>query len=168
MMKQNSFNLSDMSLDKQEAPFVYTDEQLIARFQAGDENAYIELVNRFRDRLINFVFQFLGDREQSEDVVQDTMLKLYVKKHYYREIAKFSTWIYTIARNLANTELRKRKRRKTTLLSQMTRDERDYDLPAIQPEIGQEVQSHSPVHLESFQNSDHFKGYSGTFLRRHQ
>ena len=35
-----------MSLDKQEAPFVYTDEQLIARFQAGDENAYIELVNR--------------------------------------------------------------------------------------------------------------------------
>jgi RNA polymerase sigma-70 factor (ECF subfamily) len=91
--------------------------------------------------LINFVFQFLGDREQSEDVVQDTMLKLYVKKHYYREIAKFSTWIYTIARNLANTELRKRKRRKTTLLSQMTRDERDYDLPAIQPEIGQEVQS---------------------------
>ena len=141
MMKQNSFNLSDMSLDKQKAPFVYTDEQLIARFQAGDENAYIELVNRFRDRLINFVFQFLGDREQSEDVVQDTMLKLYVKKHYYREIAKFSTWIYTIARNLANTELRKRKRRKTTLLSQMTRVERDYDLPAIQPEIGQEVQS---------------------------
>ena len=82
MMKQNSFNLSDMSLDKQKAPFVYTDEQLIARFQAGDENAYIELVNRFRDRLINFVFQFLGDREQSEDVVQDTMLKLYVKKQY--------------------------------------------------------------------------------------
>jgi len=141
MMKQNSFNLSDKSLDKQKEPFVYTDEQLIARFQAGDENAYIELVNRYRDRLINFVFQFLGDREQSEDVVQDTMLKLYVKKHYYREIAKFSTWIYTIARNLANTELRKRKRRKTTLLSQMTRDERDYDLPAIQPETGQEVQS---------------------------
>jgi len=69
-----------MSLDKQNTPFVYTDEQLIARFQNGDERAYIELVNRYRDRLINFVFQFLGDREQSEDVVQDTMLKLYVKK----------------------------------------------------------------------------------------
>ena len=130
-----------MSLDKQKTPFVYTDEQLIARFQAGDERAYIELVNRYRDRLINFVFQFLGDREQAEDVVQDTMLKLYIKKHYYREIAKFSTWIYTIARNLANTELRKRKRRKTTLLSHMTRDEREYELPAIQPETGQEVQT---------------------------
>ena len=90
---------------------------------------------------MNFVFQFLGDTEQSEDVVQDTMLKLYEKKHYYREIAKFSTWIYTIARNLANTELRKRKRRKVTVLSQMTRDERDYELQAVQPETGQEVES---------------------------
>mgnify|MGYP001958576439 FL=1 len=130
-----------MSLDKQKSPFVYTDEQLISRFQAGDERAYIELVNRYRDRLINFVYQFLGDFEQSEDVVQDTMLKLYEKKHYYREIAKFSTWIYTIARNLANTELRKRKRRKTTLLSHMSREEKEYELPAIQPEIGQEVQN---------------------------
>ena len=85
MMKQNSSNLSAMSLDKQNKPFIYTDEQLIARFQSGDERAYAELVNRFRDRLINFVFQFLGDREQAEDVVQDTMLKLYVKKHYYRD-----------------------------------------------------------------------------------
>ena len=130
-----------MSLDKRDSPFVYTDEQLIARFQAGDEQAYVELVNRYRDRLMNFVFQFLGDTEQSEDVVQDTMLKLYEKKHYYREIAKFSTWIYTIARNLANTELRKRKRRKVTVLSQMTRDEREYELPAVQPETGQEFES---------------------------
>ena len=129
-----------MSLDKQNSPFVYTDEQLIKRFQAGDEGAYVELVNRYRNRLMSFVFQFVGDMEQAEDVVQDTMLKLYEKKHYYREIAKFSTWLYTIARNLANTELRKRKRRKTTLLSQMSRDEKDYDLPAVQPETGQGVQ----------------------------
>ena len=140
-MRQNSSNLLAMSLDKQDSPFVYTDEQLIARFQTGDEQAYVELVNRYRDCLMNFVFQFLGDMEQSEDVVQDTMLKLFEKKHYYREIAKFSTWIYTIARNLANTELRKRKRRKVTVLSQMTRDEREYELPAIQPETGQEVQN---------------------------
>jgi len=140
-MRQNSSNLLAMSLDKQDSPFVYTDEQLIARFQTGDEQAYVELVNRYRDRLMNFVFQFLGDMEQSEDVVQDTMLKLFEKKHYYREIAKFSTWIYTIARNLANTELRKRKRRKVTVLSQMTRDEREYELPAIQPKIGQEVEN---------------------------
>ena len=130
-----------MPLDKQQSPFVYTDEQLIARFQSGDERAYIELVNRFRDRLINFVYPFLGDLEQAEDVVQDTMLKLYEKKHYYREIAKFSTWIYTIARNLANTELRKKKRRKTTNISRMTREERQYEIPAVQPDLNQNIQN---------------------------
>ena len=48
-----------MSLDKRSA-FIYSDEQLIARFQSGDERAYVELVNRYKDRLLNFVFQFLG------------------------------------------------------------------------------------------------------------
>lgn len=130
-----------MSLDRQQSPFVYTDEQLIARFQSGDERAYIELVNRYRDRLINFVYPFLGDFEQAEDVVQETMLKLYEKKHYYREIAKFSTWIYTIARNLANTELRKKKRRKTTYISRMTKDNRQYDIPAVQADLNQNLQN---------------------------
>ena len=129
-----------MSLDKK-STFLYTDEQLIGRFQAGDERAYVELVNRYKDRLFNFIFPFFGDVEQSEDVVQDTMLRLYEKKHYYKEIAKFSTWIYTIARNLANTELRKRKRRKTTYLSQMSKEERQYDIPAIQDDVDQDLQN---------------------------
>ena len=109
MMNQTSSISSIMSLDKVGNNYVYSDEQLMARFQKGDENAYIELVNRYRDRLLNFVYNYIGDFEISEDIVQDTMLKLYQKKHYYREIAKFSTWLYTIAKNLANTEFRKKK-----------------------------------------------------------
>ena len=129
-----------MSLDKK-SEFIFTDEELISRFQKGDERAYVELVNRYKDRLLNFVFQFLGDIEQAEDVVQDTMLRLYEKKHYYKEIAKFSTWLYTIAKNLANTELRKRKQRKTTLLSQFSKDDKTYELPSNDPEPGQEIQT---------------------------
>ena len=128
-----------MSLDKK-SDFIFTDEELISRFQKGDERAYVELVNRYKDRLLNFVFQFLGDIEQAEDVVQDTMLRLYEKKHYYKEIAKFSTWIYTIARNLANTELRKKKRRKTTYLSQLSK-ERQFEIPAIQDDVDQSLQN---------------------------
>ena len=149
-----------MSLDRQQSPFVYTDEQLIARFQSGDERAYIELVNRYRDRLINFVFPFLGDFEQAEDVVQETMLKLYEKKHYYREIAKFSTWIYTIARNLANTELRKKKRRKTTYISRMTKDDRQYDIPAVQVDLNQNLQNEfirDRIHAAIKELPEHFK-----------
>ena len=110
--------------------FIYTDEELIGRFQNGDEQAYIELVNRYRDRLMSFVYRFINDSIVAEDIVQDTLVKLYTHKDYYRNIAKFSTWIYTIAGNLAKTELRKNKRRKVTNLSEMGKDDWQYDIPS--------------------------------------
>ena len=141
MMKQSSSVFYTMQLDNSHNKFIYSDEQLMLLFQGGDENAYIELVNRYKDKLINFIFNYLGDLESSEDVVQDTMIRLYQKKHYYKEIAKFSTWLYTISKNLANTELRKRKQRKTTLLSQFSKDDKTYELPDNDPEPGQEIQT---------------------------
>ena len=141
MMSQNSSVLSSVSLGSKNNKYSYSDEQLMLLFQGGNENAYIELVNRYKDKLINFIFNYLGDIESSEDVVQETMIKLYQKKHYYKEIAKFSTWLYTIAKNLANTELRKRKQRKTTLLSQFSKDDKMYDLPSNDNEVGQEIQT---------------------------
>ena len=139
-MNQLSPNLSTPPyiMDNQ---FRYTDEELIARFQEGDEQAYTELVNRYRDKLMTFVYRFVNDMEQAEDIIQDTMLKLYTHKHYYRNIAKFSTWIYTIAGNLAKTELRKRKSRKVTNISQMGPEDRDYELPSVAPETDEVVQS---------------------------
>ena len=141
MMRQNSFNLSVKLLDNKNNQYVYSDEQLISRFQSGDENAYIELVNRYKDRLTNFVFYFLKDEEHTEDIVQETFIKLYEKKHYYKQIAKFSTWIYTIARNLANTELRKKNRRKIMYLSQMTSQKRDYELISDAPNLNEEFEN---------------------------
>ena len=141
MMSQNSSVLSSMSLGNKNNKYIYSDEQLMLLFQGGNESAYIELVNRYKDKLINFIFNYLGDIESSEDVVQETMIKLYQKKHYYKEIAKFSTWLYTIAKNLANTELRKRKQRKTTFLSQFSKDDKMYDLPSNDNEVGQEIQT---------------------------
>ena len=129
-MNQPSPNSYFMQSTKQQNKFQYSDEELIASFQNGNEQAYIELVRRYRDRLMTFVFRFLGDSDLSEDIVQDTMLKVYTHKHYYKEIAKFSTWVYTIAGNLAKTELRKQKRRKITQLSQMNTDDRKYEIPS--------------------------------------
>jgi len=126
MTKLNSLRLSGKPLDQNK--YLYSDEQLISRFQAGDENAYVELVNRFKDKLTNFVYYFLKDEELSEDIVQDTFIKLYEKKNYYRPVAKFSTWIYTIARNLANTELRKKNRAKIMYLSQIKYDNKNHEL----------------------------------------
>jgi len=115
-----------MNMQKQ---ITVTDEELIARFQAGTEVAYIELVNRYKDRLLNFVYRFVGDRDEAEDIVQDTFLKVYKNRHAYREVAKFSTWIYTIAGNLARSELRKRRRHKTFSMSQIGLEDKEYDPP---------------------------------------
>ena len=113
-----SQNLQTLSVGSSEMdnPFKLTDEKLIARFQDGDVNAYNELVNRYKDKLLNFVFRYFNNREQAEDVVQETMIKLYTHASYYKNIAKFSTWIYTIAKNNALTELRKNKRKQTDSL----------------------------------------------------
>ena len=118
-----------------------TDEQLIANFQNGDRKSYNMLVHRYRDKLIRYLYGFSGDLDDAEDLVQETFLKVYIKKDSYKEIAKFSTWLYTIAKNLANTELRKRKQRKTTLLSQFSKDDKMYDLPSNDNEVGQEIQT---------------------------
>ncbi len=141
MMKSSSYSLSAKPLDKNKSQFLYTDEKLMSQFQSGDENAYVELVNRYKDRLTNFVFYFLKDEEHAEDTVQDTFIRLYEKKHYYKEIAKFSTWIYTIARNLANTELRKKNRTKIMYLSQMKNYKKDYDLKSNEPELNTNIEN---------------------------
>ena len=140
-MRQNSYNSLVKSLDNVNNSFLYTDEDLISCFQSGDENAYTELVNRYKDRLKNFAYYFLKDDEQAEDIVQDTFIKLYQKKHYYRPIGKFSTWIYTITRNLANTELRKRKRQKTVYLSQFRKDKGNYEIPADDKSAAQALEN---------------------------
>lgn len=90
-----------------------TDEQLIKEFQTNNTvEAYELLVKRYKDPLTNFVYRFVGDKDTSVDIVQDTMIRFYLNKDSYKSFAKFSTWIYTIATNLAKNELKRRKRKK--------------------------------------------------------
>ena len=105
-----------------------TDEELIVKFQEGNLYAYDLIVRRYKDQLLNFAYRFLGNLEESQDVVQETFLRLYRNRHAYRQIAKFSTWIYTIAGNLAKTELRKRKRRKLVSISELGYDEKEFEI----------------------------------------
>ena len=139
MMKLSSLHLSGKLLDQNK--YLYSDEDLISRFQAGDKNAYVELVNRYKDKLTNFVYYLLKDEELSEDIVQETFIKLYEKKHYYKPVAKFSTWIYTVARNLANSELRKKNRAKIMYLSQMNNDKKDYELKSKDQSLNTKIEN---------------------------
>lgn len=105
-----------------------TDEELIRSFQNGNQEAYDEIVSRFRNPLYNFILRIVGDAAFAEDILQETFVRLWLNKDSYREIARFSTWIYTIAANLSKTELRRRKVRRWLSFSG-GKDERPLDFP---------------------------------------
>jgi RNA polymerase sigma-70 factor (ECF subfamily) len=84
--------------------------ELVAAHLAGDARAFQELVGRYRPRLLNFVHRIIGDRERAEDLVQEAFIRVYRHLHRFDATRKFSTWIYTIASNLAKNELRNRHR----------------------------------------------------------
>ncbi|MBK8551115.1 MAG: sigma-70 family RNA polymerase sigma factor [Ignavibacteria bacterium] len=108
-----------------------TDEELILEFQKEDVNAFNEIVYRYKDRIINFLYRYTSSREESEDIAQEAFLRLYKSKHLYREIGKFSTWFYTIAINLAKTHLRHKKNYRTISINNYDEnEEKDYELTA--------------------------------------
>ena len=137
-MRQNLQILSTESSEVKDK-FKLSDEKLILRFQEGDINAYNELVKRYKDRLFNFVLRYFNNAEQAEDVVQDTLIKLYTHASYYKNVARFSTWIFTIAKNNALTELRKNKRKKTDSL--WTDDGQVIDINSKEESLDSKVQN---------------------------
>ena len=107
-----------------------SDEELIAEAQNDNEMAFNLLVGRFKDPLTNFVYRFVGDLDDCEDIVQETFVRVFRSRKSYRPIAKFSTWIYTIATNLAKSHLRRKKLRRIISFSR-SKDEPEpiYDIP---------------------------------------
>ena len=138
-------NLQILSMESSELKdkYKFSDEKLILRFPDGDINAYNELVKRYKDRLFNFVLRYFNNREQAEDVVQETFIKLYTHANYYKNVAKFSTWIFTIAKNNALTELRKNKRKKTD--SMWTDDGKVIDLNSNDEAIDIKVENEMAI-----------------------
>ena len=86
------------------------DSGVVTAFLGGDERAFSELVERYQTRLLNFVYRTIGDREKAEDLVQEVFIRVYRHLHRFDRSKKFSTWVYTIASNLAKNELRNRSR----------------------------------------------------------
>jgi RNA polymerase sigma-70 factor (ECF subfamily) len=86
------------------------DADVVDTFLGGEERAFGELVERYQTRLLNFIYRTIGDRERAEDLVQEVFIRVYRHIARFDRTKKFSTWIYTIASNLAKNELRNRSR----------------------------------------------------------
>lgn len=80
------------------------------RFRDGNQEAFSLLVGRYHARLLNFLMRYTNSREDAEDLVQETFIKVHRAAHNYRDIARFSTWLYTIALNLVRSSFRKANR----------------------------------------------------------
>lgn len=87
-----------------------TDEELMLRVQDGEATCFDVLVERYKTRLFNYLLRLVGDRDEAEEVAQEAFVKAYIHAGKYKTIAKFSTWLYTIATNLVRNRMRSRSR----------------------------------------------------------
>jgi RNA polymerase sigma-70 factor (ECF subfamily) len=86
------------------------DAQLMLRVKQGDMVAFEELVGKYKQPVINLIYRTLPDAAEAEDLAQHVFLQVFKSAHRYLVSAKFSTWLYTIARNLCLNEIRRRSR----------------------------------------------------------
>jgi RNA polymerase sigma-70 factor (ECF subfamily) len=105
------------------------DSAVVSEYLGGETRAFDEIVDRYQNRLLNFVFRTTGDRERAEDLVQEVFVRVYRHIHRFDRSRKFSTWIYTIASNLAKNELRNRSRNPLVLFQAIRRNWEDDDRP---------------------------------------
>jgi RNA polymerase sigma-70 factor (ECF subfamily) len=105
------------------------DTGLVNAYLEGETRSFDVLVERYQTRLLNFVYRIVGDRERAEDLVQEVFVRVYRHLGRFDRSKKFSTWIYTIASNLAKNELRNRSRNPLVLFTSMTKGWEDEERP---------------------------------------
>ena len=87
-----------------------SDEELMEEIVRGAEEAFSALVARYQGRVVNVVSRLISDRDRAQEIAQETFLRVFIHRERYRPSGKFSTWLYTIAMNLAKNEIRRRVR----------------------------------------------------------
>ncbi len=98
------------------------DNEVVRSFLQGDERAFTELVNRYQGRIQAFVNRMIGDSARAEDLTQETFVRVFRHLRRFDQTRKFSSWIYTIAGNLARNELRSRARNPLVLFQTLTKN----------------------------------------------
>src|SRR6476660_5304215 len=111
-----------------------SDHSLIEATKQGDESAFAEIVQRYRNPIVNFLYRFLNDYEEAIDLAQETFVRVYFAIDRYHTGFAFSTYIYRIATNLAISEIRRRKRRRLLSLIGLFQGEADKQLEFQPPD----------------------------------
>jgi len=122
-----------------------TDVQLMLDVKAGDEASFELLLHRYRTPLVNFLYRMVRNREQAEDLAQEVFVRVYRAREDYVPSAKFTTWLFRIATNLALNSVRDTRYRKLEVSIDAPigetedGDERTLDIPEKHPNIEQHL-----------------------------
>jgi RNA polymerase sigma-70 factor (ECF subfamily) len=98
-----------------------TNEQLMVAYSQGDSGAFEELLRRHQRPVLNFIFRYVGNRATAEDLVQDVFMRIIRRASSYKREAKFTTWLYTIARNICIDHSRRMTHRRAASLDHPVR-----------------------------------------------
>ena len=101
------------------------DAELMLRVKQGEVDAFEELVEKYKQPVTNLIYRTLPDATEAEDLAQNVFVQVFKSAHRYRVSAKFSTWLYTIARNLCLNEIRRRSRHPADSLDLTYPDQED-------------------------------------------
>lgn len=125
---------------------VRTDVQLMLDVKAGDEQSFELLLQRFRSPLVNFLYRMVRNREQAEDLAQEVFLRVYRARGDYVPSAKFTTWLFRIATNLALNSMRDTRHQRAEIsldapvsVASEDGDERPMDVAEQHPNIEQHL-----------------------------
>ena len=104
------------------------DAALMLRVKQGDNTAFAELVDKYKQPVINLVYRLLRDATEAEDLAQNVFVQVHKAAHRYEVNSRFSTWLFTIARNFCLNEIRRRSRHPTESLDARHPDQEDQPL----------------------------------------
>jgi RNA polymerase sigma-70 factor, ECF subfamily len=129
-----------------------TDVQLMLDVKAGDELSFELLLRKYRSPLVNFLYRMVRDRAVAEDLAQEVFLRVYRARQEYAPSAKFTTWMFRIATNLALNSVRDNRRRQLEISIDQTVDtgedeQRAMEVPDRAPSVEQELVARSRAEL---------------------
>ncbi|MEX2463088.1 MAG: sigma-70 family RNA polymerase sigma factor [Balneolaceae bacterium] len=130
-----------------------SDEEVMQQLQNGVVQSFDIIVHRFKDRLHNFLYRYTHNHEDCEDLVQETFLRVYRSRFSYQPIAKLSTWIFTIALNLAKTMYKKKQRMTTFSIHADETDSESRDFEIADSALLQDDELHLKNSIEELEKA---------------
>src|SRR5580700_8314571 len=121
-----------------------TDVQLMLDVKAGDDQSFELLLRKYRTPLVNFLYRMVRDTAVAEDLAQEVFLRVYCARQEYAPSAKFTTWMFRIATNLALNSVRDNRHRQAEISMDQTTDtgedeQRAMEVPDRAPTVEQEL-----------------------------